>query len=142
MGTYGTPLMQKADPNRQSSLLLVETDAELRRAVTFCLKENGWRILPAGDLEEACRILERETPEILVLDMESPPDRQGMVIEKFREQQADGRRGSVLIATDQRLEEAWRHKYQPDVVVFKPFDVRYLHRRILRLLQEMAAGSA
>jgi DNA-binding response OmpR family regulator len=135
MGTYGTPSTNEARRNRQGSVLLVEPDAELMRAVSICLEENGWRILPAVDPDEACRILEQETPEILLMGMESLPDRQGRVIEKFRERQADGRRGSVLVATNQRLEDTWRHKYHPDVVIFKPFDIRYLSRRISRLAE-------
>jgi DNA-binding response OmpR family regulator len=138
MGTYGTPSTDATRRNRQGSLLLLEADAELRRAVSICLKENGWRILPAVNPDEACQILEQETPEILVMGMESTPDRQGVVIEKFRERLADGRRGSVLVATNQRLEDAWRHKYHPDVVIFKPFDVRYLSRRISRLTEGTA----
>ncbi|MBN2083930.1 MAG: hypothetical protein JW748_01810 [Anaerolineales bacterium] len=138
MGSYGTPSTDEARRNRQGSLLLVESDAELRRAVSICLKEDGWRILPAVNSEEACRILEQETPEILVMDMDSSPDLQGTVIEKFRNRRADGRRGSVLISTHQRLEDGWRHKFHPDAVITKPFDMRYLSRRILRLREETA----
>jgi DNA-binding response OmpR family regulator len=119
-------------PNLQGSLLLVETDAELRKAMDLCLQESGWRILPAGDVAEACRILERESPEILVMNVGSPPDRQGSAVELFRKHRAEDRRGFVLITADQHLEEAWRRKYHPDAVIFKPFDVRHLARRISR----------
>jgi DNA-binding response OmpR family regulator len=135
MGTDGTPLTINTRQDPKGSLLLVEPDAELRKAVAVCLRENGWHILPAKNSDEACRILELDTPEILVLGMESSSDRQGLVIEKFREGRVEGRRGSVVIATGQRLEDSWRHKYRPDAVIFKPFDIRYLSRRISRLLE-------
>jgi DNA-binding response OmpR family regulator len=138
MGTNGTPSTNEMQRRRQGCLLLVESDAELRRAVILCLRENGWRILPAMNPEDACRILTQETPEILMMDMDPPADRQGLLIEKFREGRADGRRGSVLIATEQRLEDGWRHKYHPDAVIFKPFDIRYLSRRISQLAEETA----
>jgi DNA-binding response OmpR family regulator len=113
----------------------VETDAALRKAMALCLLESGWRILPAGDVAEACRILERESPEVLVLNVGSPPDRQGTAVEKFRERHMEDRKGFVLIIADQHLEEAWRRRYHPDAVIFKPFDVRHLARKISRWME-------
>jgi DNA-binding response OmpR family regulator len=120
----------------RGTLLLVETDAELRKAIELCLRESGWRILSAGDDAQACRILESETPEVLVWDAAPRPDRRGTAIDLFRRRQTEGRRGFVLITADQHLEEAWRRKYRPDAVIFKPFDVRRLARRISRLTQD------
>jgi DNA-binding response OmpR family regulator len=119
------------------SLLLVENNAELRKAIGLCLQEGGWHILAAADTAEACRTLEREIPEVLVMNVGPSPDRQGTAIVSFREHQREGRRGFVVIIADQHLEEAWRRKYRPDAVIFKPFDVRHLSRRISRLMGDV-----
>jgi DNA-binding response OmpR family regulator len=123
-------------PEGRGSLLLVEHDAELRKAIGLCLQESGWRILCAGDAPEACAILDRETPEVLVMNVGPSPDRQGSVIASFRKSRRTGRRGLVVITADQHLDEAWRETQRPDAVVFKPFDVRHLSRRILRLVED------
>jgi DNA-binding response OmpR family regulator len=112
----------------------VEHDAALRKAIGLCLQEDGWRILAASDATEACRVLERETPEVLVLNAGPSPDRRGAAVASFRERREPGRRGFVVVTADQHLEEAWRREYRPDAVVFKPFDIRHLARRISRLV--------
>jgi DNA-binding response OmpR family regulator len=140
----GTPSMREADRDPQDGgILLVEADAELRRAVNVCLKTRGWIVYPAGDPEEASRILARVTPEILVLmGLESRPELEGSLIDKFRSRHKGRRRGSVLIAVDRRPEDAWRRKYHPDAVIFKPFDVRYLSRKLSMLSQTDVEESA
>jgi DNA-binding response OmpR family regulator len=131
------PLIRDRKPDGRGSLLLVERDAELRKAIGLCLQQDGWRILAASDAGEACRVLERETPEVLVLNAGPSPDRRGEAVASFRDRQGAGRRGFVVITADQHLEEAWRRKYRPDAVVFKPFDVRHLSRRIARLTEDL-----
>jgi DNA-binding NtrC family response regulator len=135
MKTDKAPLAATRTPNPQGSLLLVEPDAELRKAMSLCLQEGGWRILLAGDVAEACKILKRESPEVLVMNVGSPPERQGTTVELFREHRAEDHRGFVLVIADQHLEEAWRRKYRPDAVIFKPFDVRHLARTIFRWME-------
>ncbi|MBN1437993.1 MAG: hypothetical protein JW929_01170 [Anaerolineales bacterium] len=140
MAAPGTPSTPKPEAGpRNGGILLVETDAELRNAVAICLKTNGWRIYPAEGFEQAREILERTGPEILVLmSLETQPELQGAMIELFRKRQTGRRRGSVILAVDRRPEDAWRRRYHPDAVIFKPFDVRFLSRRIAQLMGEAA----
>jgi DNA-binding response OmpR family regulator len=124
------------------SLLLVERDRDLRKAIGLCLRENGWRILCAADASEAFTLLQQESPEVLVVSVGPSPEWQGRLIQSFRNGRRSGRRGFAVVTADQHLEETWRETYRPDAVVFKPFDVGHLSRRILRLMDIQHGGGS
>jgi hypothetical protein len=42
----------------------------------------------------------------------------------------------VVLTVLERPNSTWIKKQQPDVVIYKPFDVRYLERRMVDMIQE------
>jgi DNA-binding response OmpR family regulator len=121
------------------TVLLVESEGSLRRVITASLKELGLRVLEASDLDCARDLLKTERPDLLIAELDFPYGYNGEIIELFRNQKGESR-GSVLVTTTQRFGDAWRRKYQPDVTLFKPFDIRLLCRSVTALLNDDHVG--
>jgi len=54
------------------TILVVEDDKGLRRALTFMLEQVGYRLVLAQDGEEAMRFAEAELPNLILLDLVIP----------------------------------------------------------------------
>jgi CheY-like chemotaxis protein len=54
------------------SLLITDDDAALRETMGGLFQRRGFRILMAGDGEEALRIVQREPVHLMLLDMHMP----------------------------------------------------------------------
>jgi DNA-binding response OmpR family regulator len=113
-------------------VLLLESEPSLRKVVAASLKQTGLRIIEAEDADSARMRLEEESPDLFVLELDHPAGEHGALIDAFR-QQCD--EGAVVLTTTERPREGWRHRYQPEAIVYKPYDVRLLSRRIRRLIQ-------
>jgi len=121
---------RESEPNH--SILLFEHDPGLRKSIALSLQQNGIQVIEARDNVEALEILKHEPFTVFVLDHDSSTHC-GSLIQAFREYSPD-HTGNVLVISMERLEDQWRQKYRPDVVIYKPFDIRYLYRRIKNLI--------
>ena len=117
------------------TVLLVESERSLRRVITASLQELGLRVFETPDIDCASDLLKTECPDLLITELDFPFGRNGELIELFRRQKGENR-GSVLVTTTQRFDDGWRRKHRPDVIVFKPFDIRLLCKSVSRLLSK------
>lgn len=117
------------------TVLLVESEGGLRRVITVSLKELGLKVLEAPDIDYARDLLKTERPDLLITELDFPFGRNGELIELFRKNKGESR-GSVVVTTTQRYGDAWRHRYQPDVTLYKPFDIRLMCKSVSRLLSQ------
>jgi DNA-binding response OmpR family regulator len=114
-------------------ILLLERDPGLRKSIALSFQQNGIQVLEARNPAEAFEILRREILTLLILDRDSAPHC-GPLIQAFRDKAAP-QAGNVLLMAMERLEDGWRQQYRPDAVIYKPFDIRYLYRRVKNLIQ-------
>lgn len=114
-----------------ATVLLLETENSLRRVVAASLQQLGLRIIEAEDADAAREHLQDEAPDLFVLELDHPSGENGALIDAYREQSDEG---AVVLTTTERPKDDWRQRYQPEAVVYKPFDVRYLSRRIRHLI--------
>jgi DNA-binding response OmpR family regulator len=119
------------------TILLVEDDNDLRRVVAANLEQQGWRVFSVSDPGDAWEFLRQEDPRVLVLGTETARQACGELIQRFRDEAVneDGG-GFVVITPADRLKEQWRRTYKPDVVIYKPYDIRYLNRTLESLIHE------
>jgi DNA-binding response OmpR family regulator len=109
------------------TILLIESDPDLRKVITLSLRQEGFDILEVGDVAQAYGFMLDEPPEILILELDFPDGTNGALIEAYRRiSDRDPANGKVVLTTTLRPGDAWRQKYQPDAVIYKPFDVRQL----------------
>jgi len=53
-------------------ILVVDDDEKIVKFLRFNLSGEGWHILTAGDGAEALRIVEKDPPDLILLDMMLP----------------------------------------------------------------------
>lgn len=107
------------------SILLIESDPDLRKVITLSLRQEGFDILEVSEIAQAYDFMRDRPPEILILELDFPHGNNGALIEAYRGTD-NPTTGRVVLTTTIRPGDAWRKKYQPDAVIYKPFDVRQL----------------
>lgn len=112
-------------------VLLLETEPSLRKVVAASLQQSGLEIIEVGDADEARRQLEQAPPQVFVVELDHPEGENGKLIETYRQNIDDG---AVVLTTTERPKDDWRQRYQPEAVVYKPFDIRVLAKSIRNLL--------
>ena len=122
------------DQPKARTILLLEKDRGLRKIITLTLLHQGMTVYAASDPHGAQQILSVEMPDLFILALDNPGGTNGGLIDLYREHQRETA-GAVLVTTTVRPTDAWRNRYQPDVVIYKPFDIRFLIRCILELFQ-------
>ena len=115
-----------------ATVLLLETESSLRRVVAASLQQLGLRIIEAEDADTARAHLQDKAPDLFVMELDHPSGDHGALIDAYREQSDNG---AVVLTTTERPKDDWRQRYQPEAVVYKPFDVRYLSRRVRHLIK-------
>lgn len=55
-----------------AKILIIEDDAQIRNVYSFGLKNNGFQVLEAGDAVTGLQLVEKERPDIILLDMLMP----------------------------------------------------------------------
>jgi DNA-binding response OmpR family regulator len=70
-----------------ATILLVEDDPLLRHAFRLLLEDAGYTVREAGNAAEAVGVIERELPDLMLLDL-GLPDRPGLdVVRELRAQE-------------------------------------------------------
>ncbi|MGD2156924.1 MAG: response regulator [Anaerolineales bacterium] len=120
------------DRSQAATVLLLEQEDSLRRVIVLTLKQMGMKVLEASDAPSARKYLKNHNPDLFVLNFDHPSGKNGNLINLYREKTGVDQ-GGVLLTTTQRPDDNWRELYKPDIVVYKPFDIRYLVKRITTL---------
>ena len=124
----------RISPENPIEILLIEHDPQLRKVMKISLEQNGLRVVAVERFSKALQVLEQGDPDLFLVDFDLADGDPGKLIEVFRRNKRD--KGAVLLTTTIRPDDHWRRTYRPDAVVYKPFDVRHLYRRIQSLESE------
>jgi DNA-binding response OmpR family regulator len=122
----------------EPTILVVDDEPSIREVVTLYLQRAGYRVLVGADGQEALQILERHSPDLVVLDLMLP---QVDGLEITRQLRATG--DTPIIMLTARREETDRIlglEMGADDYVVKPFSPRELVSRVKAVLRR--AGSA
>ena len=125
-------------------ILVVDDDKQIVRLVKTYLEDSGFAVLTAHDGEDALRVMRRERPDLMVLDIQLPqPD--GWEI--TRRARADERLASIpILMLTARVEDTDKIlglELGADDYLTKPFNPREVVARvraILRRTQNTAPG--
>ncbi len=118
----------------EKSVLLVESNIKLRQVIAASLENKDWRVLEASSGAFAEELLMREKPDMLVVEHLPRSEADAAIIDAYRAE--DQHNGYVVLTVLDRPSKNWIAKHQPDAIVYKPFDVRYLERRMKQIIQE------
>jgi DNA-binding response OmpR family regulator len=117
-----------------ATVLVVDDEPIVRDVVTRYLERDGHRILVAGDGDEARRLIEREAPSLVVLDVMLPGGTDGLALCRWIRSQSD----LAVILLTARGDEADRIvglELGADDYVTKPFSPRELASRVRTVLR-------
>ena len=122
-------------------VLVVDDSLSVRKVVEKALESRGLQVLAAASGSEAIEMLERDRPDVVICDV-ILPDKDGYQICQYvRSHAAIGTTPVLLISgIDNGTVQARAAEVRSDEVLFKPFGVDDLLRKIDRLLSSRAAS--
>lgn len=120
-------------------LLIVEDDESIAMALEYVVRREGLRCTRAGRGAEALRLIEAETPDLILLDI-MLPDMSGYdICDRMRRQEATaGVKVLMMTARGSATEQRRAMDHGADGFVSKPFDLTTLRAEISRLLGRAA----
>jgi DNA-binding response OmpR family regulator len=116
-----------------ATVLVVEDESVVREVVVKYLRREGYRTLEAGDGDTACEVIEREHPDLVVLDL-MLPGTDGLGVCRWIRSRSE----VPVIMLTARGEEADRIvglELGADDYVTKPFSPRELAARVKTVLR-------
>lgn len=119
-----------------ATILVVDDEPDIRAVIRFTLECAGFRVIEAGQADEARRRLAQEVPDLILLDW-MLPGRSGLDLAQGLKQGAKTR-GIPIIMVSARGEEEDRVKgldTGADDYIAKPFSTRELVARIKAVLR-------
>jgi len=113
--------MSKEAENKSKRILLVDDDAEIIESLRLALEAHGYEVLIARDGNQGLALIEREAPDLVILDMMMPKRSGFLVLERLkrmgRKEAADHhdyrQRGCP---TQVVRRNAWRRRLRPEAV--------------------------
>lgn len=119
----------------KAKILLLEDDSSLGLLLSEELELDGYRVTRAGSVEEACRLLSADTPDLVVSDLRLPD---GDGLELLKAAQMNGHSLPFIVITafgtvDQAVDAL---KAGADDFLTKPLSTDHLRLKIHRLLTQ------
>ena len=122
-------MMPDHNGSQDRPILILEDDKKLCRVMVRAIENLGYPVLSTNNPAEATQLIDTKDPNLVIVGFENEkPSRP--IFEKIKERDEID---LLLLRTD-RLDSQTRRAVQPIEVVYKPFDTRYLCRRIEDLL--------
>ena len=106
----------------KANILVVDDQDSIRHFVSKALEEDGYTVMTTGSIRESRQVLEREIPDLAILDFKLPD---GTGIELLREIKRMQPEVSVILMTAFESPEvrAEARRLKVDKYVRKPFDL-------------------
>ncbi len=128
-------MTEKQHDFSDKTILVADDDVEILGLITRHLRTLEVRILEASDGEEALKLVRRERPDLVILDVMMPGMTGWEVCRAIREDDALAKTGVIMLTgIGERLNEMTSPLYGADEYLDKPFEFRDLDARIQRVL--------
>ena len=134
VATVATSHKAPPEPVRGRKVLLVDDDAEIIESMRTVLESKGYEILVARDGNQGLLMAERDTPDLVVLDMMMPKRSGFLVLEKLRRSHPVPVRVIMITANEGSRHKAYAEMLGVDDYIRKPFPMDRLLDSVQRLL--------
>ncbi len=124
----------QSDKTHTKRVLVVDDDGEIIESVCFALKSEGYDVLVGRDGNQGLALAERESPDLLILDMMMPKRSGFLVLEKLRRTRLDPIRVIMITANEGSRHKAYAEMLGVDEYLRKPFAISRLMESVNRLL--------
>jgi DNA-binding response OmpR family regulator len=115
-------------------ILLVDDDPEIIESLRFALSSRGYEVLIARDGNQGLTMVEREDPDLVILDMMMPKRSGFLVLEKLRRTRPIPIRIIMITANEGSRHKAYAEMLGVDDYIRKPFPMGRLVDSVERLL--------
>jgi two-component system alkaline phosphatase synthesis response regulator PhoP len=128
----------QGEEKMKEKILIVEDEKDITKMLEYNLKKEGFRVLSAGDGEDALDLATREHPDLVILDLMLP----GMDgLEVCKELKKETKTAPIpiimLTAKSQESDKVIGLELGADDYITKPFSPRELIARIKAVLRRM-----
>lgn len=127
------PEPQKDAP-RPKRVLLVDDDRDIIESMRIALEAKGHEVLVAHDGNQGLATVEREDPDLVILDMMMPKRSGFLVLEKLRRTRRVPIRVIMVTANEGSRHKAYAEMLGVDDYLRKPFPMDRLMESVTRLL--------
>lgn len=117
-------------------ILLVDDDAEIIESLRLALEAKGYEVLIARDGNQGLALIERESPDLVILDMMMPKRSGFLVLERLKKLGEKKQRIIMITANEGNRHKAYAEMLGVDDYVRKPFPMDRLIQSVARLLGE------
>ena len=114
-------------------ILVADDEKHILRIIQFNLEKEGFTVFTAGDGELAMQIVEREKPDIVILDIMMPRKTGFEICGEIREKFGSDIKIILLSAKGQKTDLARGEDCGADIYMTKPFSPRILLQTIKNL---------
>ena len=120
----------------REKIMIVEDEPDIIKMLEYNLKKEGFRITSVSDGREALRRVEREHPDIIILDL-MLPEIDGLEVCKTLKQSSDTADIPVIMLTAkaQETDKIVGLELGADDYITKPFSIRELTARVKAVLR-------
>lgn len=128
--------MQTRSEEVMAKIVVIEDEADIRAVLEFNLADKGHKVAVAGTIAEGMRLVERQRPDLLILDL-MLPDGSGLDLCRTIKQDAALRTTAVMMLTakGEEIDRVVGFELGADDYVVKPFSVRELLLRVQAILR-------
>jgi DNA-binding response OmpR family regulator len=117
-------------------ILLVDDDAEIIESLRLALEAQNFQVLVARDGNQGLALIERENPDLIILDMMMPKRSGFLVLERLKRLGEKKHRIIMITANEGNRHKAYAEMLGVDDYVRKPFPMDRLIQSVQRLLGE------
>jgi DNA-binding response OmpR family regulator len=117
----------------QKTILLIDDDPDIISALRMILERRGYRVLAAYDGNAGLAVAERETPDLVVVDMMMPRKSGFIVLEKLKARKEASPRIIMITANEGSRHRAYAEMLGVDDYIRKPFAMERLLESVDRL---------
>jgi DNA-binding response OmpR family regulator len=121
------------------TIVVVEDDAHIADLVDLYLRQEGFRVVQAGDAEHGLRAVSEQRPSMVILDLGLPGAHDGLDVCR-RLRAAGDVPILILTARDDEIDRVLGLELGADDYVTKPFSPRELVARVRAILRRVGAG--
>ena len=114
-------------------IILIDDDNNILTSVSVALRAEGWAVETYNDSEQGLIALQRDTPDIAILDIKMPKLDGMEVLKKLRE--SNDVPVIFLTSKDDEIDEAIGLRMGADDYITKPFSQKLLIERIRAVLR-------
>jgi DNA-binding response OmpR family regulator len=132
---------RKPDDRKFGRVLVVDDDRQFLEAMQTMLEEHGYEVVTAHDGREGLMQAERESPDLIVLDLMMPRRSGFGVLDHLGHPGRPGPRIVVVTANEETRHQEIARTKGADAFLKKPFEMRELLSAVDSLLNCARSGA-